>query len=199
MFTIRGRGCRDSSHGPACHVPRPPVLSLQSAALRRGARLKGHQGHAEPNWTLAPPLQHQALATSGQAAAHRIPPVQHVFGEERGHPCHAWRTTSRPTTVIISCSISGNCSRCANTATAAARNSRKHTATNATSGLMAGRSIRTIQRIGQGLKGDSLTRAWCLSTSMDVCGCHGALTTRSPRSFRWAEGGITEKFEARRM
>ena len=65
-------------------------------------------------------------------------------------PRPRWRTTSRPTMVIISCSISGNYSRYANTVTVRVRNSRKHTVTSATSGLMAGRSIPTTRRIGRG-------------------------------------------------
>ena len=93
----------------------------------------------------------QALATSGQAAAHRISSVRHVSREEGRSPRPPWRTTSRHIMAIISCSIGASCSRCANTVTAPARNSRKHTVTNATSGLTAGLSIRTIRPTSHGL------------------------------------------------
>ena len=102
-------------------------------------------------------------------------------------PQPRWRITSRPTMVTTSCSISGSCSRCANAATAAARNSRKHTAINATSGLMAGRSIRTIQPTSHGLDlGAGRARGRCLppvSSLVFVSTGRGASQKiRSPRA-----------------
>lgn len=92
----------------------------------------------------------------------------------RSLPPPRWRTMSRPIKAMHGCSNTASCSRCANTATARVRNSRKHTVTSATSGLMAGLSIQTIRRISRVLKGGLANQVWCLSTSMDVCGC-GAL------------------------
>ena len=105
------------------------------------------------NRTLAPPLQHQALATSGQATAHRIPSVRYVFGEGGSHPCHRGGPRESHIKAITSCSISGIYSPSAKFVTATARSSRRHTVTNGTSGLTVGLPTRTIPRISLALKG----------------------------------------------
>ena len=108
----------------------------------------------------------------------------------RSPPRPRWRTTSRPTTVILSCSTSGSCSRCVRTATAAARNSSNHTVTSSTSGLMVGRSIRTIRRISLALKGGRARPGH--GRHVDGCWRAPRGSTRSPCSFLWAEGGISK-------
>ena len=85
------------------------------------------------------------------------------------------------------CSIGASCSPCANTVTAPARSSRKHTATNATSGLMAGPPIRTIRPTSHGLD---------LGAGRARGRCH--LHRRPLFSFRWGRGGISENSEPAR-
>jgi hypothetical protein len=64
-----------------------------------------------------------------------------------------WRTTWSHIKAITSCSISGTYSPSASIVTATVRSSRKHTATNGTSGLTAGLPTRTIPRTSQALEG----------------------------------------------
>jgi hypothetical protein len=113
-------------------------------------------------------------------------------------PLPPWRTTWSHIKAITSCSISGTYSPSVSTVTATARSSRKHTATNETSGLMAGLPTRTTQPIGQGLQGDSLNQGMALE-HVDGCSRVPRGSTRSPRSFLGGGGGDFRKFGARRM
>jgi hypothetical protein len=104
----------------------------------------------------------------------------------RSSPRPPWRTTSRHIRAIISRSIGASYNPCANTVTAPARSSRKHTVTNGTSGLTAGLPIRTIRPTSHGLD---------LGAGSARGRCH--LHRRPLFSFRWG-GGTSQKIRSPR-